>query len=202
MLTLAALAVGCSDFTSSGDTLPEADAAELAEVLVETGFVGFEGGAGAPQAVAGAEASPTPFSFTINESGPCEGGGTMAINGSASGNIDAEAGTGQLGYTYTLTPNGCQVTTQSQKTFTITGDPNIEVTGDLDLSQTAFVFEFGYNGRFAWTEANAGEGVCAIDLTANFDMTLDETSGEPTSMTANMQGTVCGYNINRSLSVG
>lgn len=199
LLTGVALAACGSDFTSSGDPLTEAEAGELAEVLVEQGFVGFAGSG--PQQAPGAEAAAVPFTFTINESGSCDGGGTVSISGSASGNIDENNGTGNLSYDYTVTPNGCQVTTESQRVFTITGDPNIKVSGDLELTETLFDFTFGYDGKFQWTEGTRS-GACGVDVTATIEMTFSGTTGELISVTASMQGTVCGYTVNRSLTVG
>jgi hypothetical protein len=196
LLALGALAACGGDLTSSGDPLTQTEAGELAEALIDVGFVGF-GGTTAPQAAPG-EAGAVPFTYTISESGSCEGGGTASISGTVSGDFSETDGTGNATFDYTVTPNGCQVTTESDLVFTISGDPNISVSGSMTITETQFDFDFTYDGQFAWTSSDDRSGAC---VSVDISMSLDAV-GEPTSVTATMNGEVCGHSVSRSLSVG
>jgi hypothetical protein len=186
-------------FTASGDPVTESEAADLAQGLVQGGFAGFGSFAGAPSRAPSATA--TNVTITLNDTAPCEGGGTVALNGSMTANVDQSGNSGTFGFNYTVAPSGCQITTGGGKTFTINGDPNLKAQGDFTFSSgtnsETFQGSLSYNGKFKWTSSDGRAGACGVDLTANYNFTFATTA----TGTATMSGTVCGVTVNRSVSV-
>ncbi|MBI2071872.1 MAG: hypothetical protein HYT81_02340 [Gemmatimonadetes bacterium] len=198
-----ALALGLAacggDFTSSGDSLTESEAAELAEELAEGGFVGFGGQAAAPMGAPGEAAARV--TIILSDTYPCdEGGGTgtVAVAGSMTADINETTGTGTFEFNYTIAPHGCQVTTSGGKVFTLDGDPNLGVAGNFTWSQTSAEGTLTYDGRFKWEASDGRAGACGVDLTANYDFNFSSTGS---SGSATVSGTVCGVTVNRTVSV-
>jgi hypothetical protein len=188
-------------FTSSGDALTQTEAADLAEALAQGGFAGFGSfGAAAPSRAPGAAA--TTITQTLAETVPCDSGGTVAINGSVTGNINQTASGGTISFNYTAVPNACVVPTSGGKKFTISGDPNLKAQGDFTFTigstSEAFQGSLNYGGKFGWTSSDGRAGACGLDLTANYDFTF---SGSSATGTATLSGTVCGVSVSRSVSV-
>ena len=186
-------------FTASGDALTESEAADLAEGLVENGFAGFGGAAGAPSRAPSMPAANV--TVTLDDTAPCEGGGTVALKGSLSVNVNQAGTSGTFGFDYTVAPSGCQLIAGG-KTFTINGDPNIKANGDFSFTSgtntETFEGSLNYDGKFGWTSSDGRAGACGVDLTANYDFTF---GGTTTTGTATLTGSVCGVTVNRSVSV-
>ena len=188
----------CKDFTASGDPLTPAEANEMAEALVGGGFPGTGGVGAAPSAAPANEAAPAErITLTINDSSPCEGGGTVALAGTLTADVNTQTKTGELNYNFTLSPNACVVTTEGNKTFTIAGDPNLKGEGNLNWSQTTFQGDFTYKGKFQWTANDGRAGACGVDLEAHVNV----SSGTSGSASASLTGSVCGATVNRNVSI-
>ena len=189
MVTLTA----CSSFTASGDPLNESEAGELAGAMVGQGFPGTGGaGAAAPAVPGGVAASPRApagkITVGIDDSAPCQGGGTVALSGNMTLDLNQTAQTGSVDYNFTLTPAGCKVTTQAGKTFTLTGDPNLKGEGTLDWQTASIGGTIKYSGKFKWEASDGRAGECGVDLSGNFNLA---TSGVGGSANAGLTGTVC-----------
>ena len=200
MTALFALALSaCSEFSSTGDPLSEVEASDLAGALVGQGFPGFGGvGEAAPHAAAPSGSSAAPaekLTITINDSGPCQGGGSVALAGTLTADVNQQAQTGSLEYKYTVSPNACVITTQGGKTFTLTGDPNLSGEGKLDLTAASFKGTLKYEGKFNWT-GDSREGVCGVNLEAKFDLSFTSVN-----RSASVTGKVCGVSVNRSVTI-
>lgn len=187
----------CSDFTSSGDPLTDAEAAELAAVFAEEGFAGFEGVASPAQSPGANDEADARVTLTINDSGPCDGGGTATIAGTVTADIDEQAGTGTLEFEYTLTPTNCVFTTEGDKVFTISGDPNLKASGNMDLTETSLEGQFNYEGKFSWTEGSRA-GACGVNIQVNYDFTF---GGTTLNGSASVTGEVCGVTVNRTITI-
>lgn len=201
--SLAALSVivvlsGCSDFTASGDPLSDAEASALAAAIVGQGFPGLGGigAAPAPGMPGAAAAAAEKVTINLNDSGPCQGGGTVALVGQLTADVNQESRTGSLEYDFTLTPAGCVVTAEGGATFTLTGDPNVRGEGKLDWSTTSFSGSLKYSGKFLWQSAGRS-GACGVDLEASLNL----TSGTSSSASASLSGSVCGVSVNRSVVI-
>ncbi len=193
---------GCGgNFTASGDPLSDSEAADLASALAEGGFAGFGTFGAAAPSRAPREAA-TSITVAIDEAPPCDGGGTTAIKGSMTADVNQAGTGGTFKFNYTVAPNGCKVTTSGGKTFTLTGDPNLKVQGDFTFSDTGTASSFQgsltYDGKFNWTSSDGRAGACGVDLTANYNFSFN-TSGS--SGSATLTGTVCGVTVNRQVTV-
>jgi len=195
----AALALGlaaCGDFTSSGDPLSESEAADLAAEIVEGGFVGFGAQGAAPQGAPGEAAARV--TITLNDTAPCDGGGTVAVAGTMTADVNQTTGAGTFEFNYSVAPSACQVTTSGGKTFTLTGDPNIQVQGNFNWSETSADGSLTYDGKFKWTSSDGRSGACGVNLEATYDFNFGTTGS---SGTATLSGSVCGVTVNRTISV-
>jgi hypothetical protein len=149
----------CSDTTATGDPLTDAEATELAGMIVSQGFAGFGDVTSGPALAPGAAENTTAkITVTINQTGPCDGGGTAALNGTLTANIDTIAKTGTLGFDYTIAPNGCEVTSRSGVVFALTGDPNLAVGGDFSFGNNTFTGSLSYDGKFLWEASDGRSG--------------------------------------------
>lgn len=197
---LCALILGlaaCSDFTSSGDPLTDAEAGELAAVLAEEGFAGFGGAPSPAMAPRANDEAAARITITINDTGSCEGSGTVALAGTLTADINEQAGTGTIEYSYTIVPNNCRVTTESNKVFTLNGDPNIEGAGVLNFGQNSYDGSLTYKGKFRWEEGTRS-GACGVNLTVTYDFTV---GGTTVNGSASVTGEVCGVSVNRTVTI-
>ncbi|GBD32280.1 hypothetical protein HRbin33_01244 [bacterium HR33] len=185
----------CGDPASSGDALTEAEAAELAAAIAESGFLTPPAGASAHQSPAGPADRIT---ITINETAPCEAGGTAALSGSVTVDFDQQTGAGTMELNYTMTPSNCAVRTESGRVFTLSGDPNLKVTGQFNISETSFGGSITYEGGFAWRADDGRAGGCRMNMRATYDFSLTETT---MNGTATISGEVCGHSVNRTITV-
>jgi hypothetical protein len=193
---LAALAVvSCGNPSSTGDRLTEAEAAELAAAVAQAGFLGAPGGFG-PQH---SPAEPSDrVTVTINETNSCEAGGTAALSGSVTVEFNQQTGSGTMVYDYTMTPSNCALRTGSGRVFTLSGDPNLSVKGQLNLSQTSWRGSVNYGGGFRWRSDDGRAGACRVSMQATYDFTFSETS---VTGTATVSGDFCGHSVNRTGTV-
>jgi hypothetical protein len=203
-LGAAVLATGCSDAVSTGDPLPEADAEELSAALIELGFADPSGAFHRtnPDLPPGIAMAPSAnFTYTVNQTRSCHGSGTVALAGKIEASSNDAGTEGSLDFDYTFIPSGCEVTTRSQKQYTVAGDPHIKVSGGLDAAETSTGATLDgtlkYEGGFTW-EGEDGSGGCKFDISAAyaFESTESSFSGEVT-----VSGEVCGISVNHTESI-
>ena len=191
LLALVGFAVACGDGpTSSGDPLTQAQAQALAGVIIANSFP--SGPALSPAAAAGAESAT--ITQTIDVSGPCPEGGTIAFNGSSNVDVASDQTSATLGYDYTLTHDACVATGDDGTVFTLNGNPNVHAHGTINYDQeTGFDGSLNYDGGVEWMAGDMS-GACQIDLSANVSFTTGEGS-------ASVSGSVCGFSISVSSSI-
>ncbi len=183
---------GCGDLFSSGDQLSEAEAAELAAEIAEAGFILPPTGGAAQRAPADR------ITIALSESAPCEAGGTAGVSGSLTLDFNPQTRAGTMQFSYTLTPTNCGVRTASGRVFTLSGDPNLEVTGQFNITETSFGGSITYEGGFRWRSDDGRAGDCRLSMQATYNLTATETT---VSGTATVSGKVCGHNVNRNITV-
>jgi hypothetical protein len=126
----------------------------------------------------------------ITQTVPCQGGGTINVTGSYTNTL-GNAGTGNVAFDLRQVPNNCVMTT-SQGAYTVNGNPDFTITGDLSVTAWNLgVFHFTYGGGFRWS-GRGGSGSCSIDLTYNFNYATSSVSAS---------GHICGYVINFNQTV-
>jgi hypothetical protein len=202
----AVLALGvaaCSDSTSStGDPLTQAEAEDLAALMVEGGLAGFAGiPTGGPQAAPGEAGARV--TLTINETGECSIAGGVTLDGEWTIDVNDETGDGTFEWDYSVDPNNCQEEAGSGVVFTLNGDPNVAVQGDLNWSgsETGGTLEgaLDYSGGIAWTTDDDRAGTCGVDITATYDITWNNQE-ESGSGTVTVSGSVCGVSVDNSVT--
>lgn len=189
----------CGDAASSGDPLTAAEAAELAAVFAEDGFAGFDAAASPGMQAPGSDnAAAVRITQSISGTESCEGSGTVAFSGTVTVDVDDQTGNGTIEFDYTIAPANCRVVTESNNTFTISGDPNIQGAGQFNITDTGFNGSLTYEGGFRWEAADGRAGACAINLESNYNFT---TSGTTVNGSATISGTVCGHSVSRSITI-
>ena len=181
--------------TNSGDqpTAQEVDelVAELFESLADLFTGGFTSPSVAMPFAPGLSLSvaSVPIDETINESAACDGGGTVSVSGSITGDVDEQAGEGDIHMDVTENVNNCLVVGETT-TFTINTDPPIRMIGDFSVSQTSISADFNIGGGFRFTTDDDRSGSCAIDIRVDLSITSQGIVNESVS------GSVCNRNIN------
>ena len=193
----AVVAMGCGNGTGpTGDLLSDAEVEALAGALMGTALgegLGDLGGAQSQHSEHVVNAEPVTFNFSINETGSCPGGsGTVQITGSLSGTIDDQTGEGTLALDFTQTMNACVFETAAGL-FTVSGDPNIRMSGDMSWNAEGPTGEstFGYKGGFAWSDSEGRSGTCGIDVSIAWSAT-----------SASFSGKICGNSYSGSVNIG
>lgn len=165
---------------NSGDALTEA---ELQAV--------FGAMAGAFETVGAAPAAaPARATYSANQtfdaSAPCESGGTISVNGSASGTVDDVSGEVDVTYHLRLTPSQCTVPTETTS-ISLDGAPYIQWDMDLFVSETLIEISGTQSGGLSFTADDGRSGSCAFDVDFSGSVDLSAQSG-----TSSVSGTVCG----------
>ena len=177
-----------------GDPLTADEAEALAEVVAGTLFSTWEqssGPAPAP-ALAPALASGT---LQVDDVFPCELGGSVAVSGSVSFNVDDQTGDGTINFSVTSVHNACAGESQGGIAFTLTGAPDIEASFSAVSEGDAFSFSGGYEGAVAW-ETGEKSGTCSVDVEFSLSGNLATETGS-----ASITGQVCDATISHTLEL-
>ena len=158
----------------------ELTSSEVAAVLATLGSA-FETAAGGAQA-APAQA-PISVSETFDVTVPCESG-TLVVSGSISGSVDDVTFDSDLTTTVSWDPNGC-VVHDGTNTFTVDGDPRVELVLHLTSTQVALTVTGTETGGFSFTSSDGRSGSCALDVTFSI-------ATAPTGVERTVTGTICG----------
>lgn len=177
------LVAACGDPVSFGDPLTDEEAASISAMLGGAAANGFNQGFQSPAAAAPytAPEDVIQFSQAVSYSGLCAGGGSVNIQGKASGSIDTATESGTLSLDVQASASQCQAV---HNTVTFTVDANLSLSGDFEFANGVPVGnnEFTYKGQFEWTSDDARSGGCKIDVR----LTITPTGAGV------VNGTVCG----------
>lgn len=175
-----------------GDSLTEAEAAALAEVVAGTLFSTWESEAAAAPALAPARASGT---IQVNDELPCEFGGSVAVSGSLAFDVDDETGDGTLQFSVTQVHDDCAAESEDGIGFILNGAPNI-TSSFIIISDASFLsFTGDYEGAISWA-TDEKSGRCSIDV--EFELTGDVLAE---TGSASLTGRVCGVTFQHSLDL-
>lgn len=193
---LAALAVaGCGDATGVTGDLTEAEAADLANLIFQLGFLNSQT-LGTPQAVDGPARVIETFTETVQTTASCPQGGTVGLDATLDFAYDSDTGDSSVDYSITQTHTDCAGQGPQGHSFTLNGNPNVTfgLTADTNVQSTSTTWSGGMNGGLSW-ESDGGSGSCTVAL---------EYSGSSAGQSASfsMSGTVCGHSISQNYSVG
>jgi hypothetical protein len=192
---LAAVALGAAacdggSATAPGDArLTQAQALSLSRSIFAIG-AGMSAG-NVPSGARGARiqtaAGSNAFTFTLDTSVPCPAGGSTALAGTLAGSYDGVAKTGQVQANLAVTHESCAVKTDDGATFTLNGDPKIDVGLNAASGANGLTaFHLTEGGAFTWSRGDGSSGRCTVDL-----------AGDLVSGTQNVRvtGTFCGFAV-------
>ncbi len=188
-LLLSCAAIGLAACGGDGATAPEADLtpAEAADVLEALTTVSSLSNFG-PVALRSVDlktlqslGSQPALTEQLDESIPCPEGGSTRARGAVTVNDSTGDATIDVRQTYT----DCAVRTESNRTWTINGDPDIRTI----FSSTASSFTGSLRGAVVATSAGTS-GRCTVNVTMSL-----------TASAVIISGTVCGESVADSISV-
>ena len=195
LLTAAALAAcDAGGATAPRNTpLTAAQAASLNRALLATGasFASGSVPAGARGARSMNAVGSGAFSFTFNTTAPCVPSGKVGVAGTVGGSVDAVGRTGTVSASLGVTHQGCAVKTDDGATFTLNGDPRIDVVlNAASAAQALTAFELTQKGAFTWSNGGSS-GRCTVDVTASL------VAG---TQNVRLSGTFCGFPVDGTIA--
>jgi len=177
--------------TSTGD-ISEAEATALAGVIMEN-VIGNSGSI--PSAVNGPQLVPFEANTSVEFAAECPLGGTVAVMGDASVAGDTETEEFAVGYTVSHTHNACRAMGEDGSEFTLNGNPDLSLDMTVELVGETIDWDGSVDGAVDWM-VDGREGTCVVDYQFSGAATLEQ------SVTANVTGTVCGFTVSQSFTVG
>ncbi|HET7230134.1 MAG TPA: hypothetical protein VFJ16_09040 [Longimicrobium sp.] len=134
------------------------------------------------------------FSFTFNTTQPCTPSGNVAVGGTLVGAANATARTGTLQANLALNHQGCTVKADDGSTFTLNGDPRIDVALNAASGPAGLTaLQLTEAGAFTWSRGDGNSGRCTVNVTANL------VAG---TQTVQLSGTFCGFPVDGTVPVG
>lgn len=169
----------CSDGTSpsEGDDLSETEVQGISTELVTGAMAGMVAGLGGSGPAPAPSGPPVEFAANINHTVPCEGSGTIDLAVSLDGTVDTETGDGTLAMEVIEEINNCRVNVEGTN-FTVNGNPNITMSGNIQTSGESTSGTLGYDGGFTWESDDGRSGSCTIDVDIDFSATSLSYQGQ------------------------
>ena len=185
---LALTVVACGDSLTGTDAgVEELSDAEVA-AFVDAFFGAFdaaEADIDAQEAAAAPAQAPQSLSFSADISVPCESG-SLDVSGSVDVTFDDVTDYEDGRFEVSINPMGCLVG-QGTNTFTVDGDPRVDIVVDFTVDADGEHIEGMMNGGFSFASDEL-TGSCAIDVSFSF-----ESDGVSAGVTT-VSGTICGLN--------
>ena len=185
---LATLVVACGKSpTDAGDQLTQQESLAIyAEVSLAIAQALSSVSYSAPPQ-GGPSATSVPFSGSLSYSGPCTAGGNVSVAGSYDGSYDNAVTNYTYNYDMTMTFGSCK-SSGAGGVFTITGDPDLTVTGGFTWTTGTYHYTYSERGGVSFSTSDGRSGSCGI----SYDATADY-SGSATSVI--LTGNICGVDI-------
>lgn len=194
---LAALAAvfalgACGDDLTSTGEISEAEATALAGVIMENVIANT---GSAPSAVNGPQMVPFESNTSVEFAAECPLGGTVGIMGDASISGDTETEELAIGYTVSHTHNACRAMGENGNEFTLTGNPDLSMEISVEFVDEVIDWGGTIEGAVDWS-TEGREGTCVVDYQFEGSATLQQ------SASASVTGSVCGFTVSQSFSIG
>ncbi|HEX9936651.1 MAG TPA: hypothetical protein VGB15_05995 [Longimicrobium sp.] len=193
---LAACDAGGATGPRGGDAqLTAGQAAWLNRAMLNTGMSLASGEV--PGGVRGTRRTTAPgsgsFSFTFNTTHPCSPSGNVALAGTVGGTADAVARTGTVQANVGVKHQGCTIKTDDGATFTVNGDPDLDVTLNAASGPNGLTaFTLTETGAFTWSRAGAS-GRCEVNVSATL------VAG---TQNVKLSGSFCGFPVDGTVTAG
>lgn len=196
----AGLAACGEDSTGPSDSLSEAEAQAVAQVLLSQTFEAGDPSSAGPGAVAAqypVASAPVEFGSEGDITLPCPLGGSLAVARSLSGTFDDE--TGELSFDFSLTSVHQQCAVQPEEledVLVLSGAPNLASTLELDQdAQGAVTVAGSIIGAVGW-ELGDRAGTCEVSVNFSGTGTAEGSASNAVS------GSVCGVQFSEESFVG
>ena len=185
----------CGDSTGLDVDLSEAEAAALAEAVMQVA-ISATNGPSAVASVSGPQAAPYSSEANVSFTADCLLGGTVLVNGTLEVSGDDETGEGRVALSVSHDHAGCVVESENGVVFTFDGAPKLEL---------ALVLESDGEGELGWSGTIAGavdwatderEGRCTVALAFNGLVSEAESAIEVA-----VEGAVCQRAVDLSWSL-
>ncbi len=186
----------CDESPTNVGDLSQAEAEALAEVVGAQVINGAFGASQRGTAASGPAAAIVSYEESLSFTGECEFGGTVSVDADLQGQVDDQTGEGTVSFTLTQIHDGCVGESDDGTVFTLYGAPSVTAQLDMEVSEEMFAFDGSFDGAVDWTAGEDREGTCTIDVTFSVDTNAGMQSGS-----ASMQGSVCGIDFSKSLSI-
>jgi hypothetical protein len=168
---------GADPNTFSGD-----DAAAIAPAYSEMA----ESDLGAPS-FSGAALDVVTTTTSFTRSHTCPVSGSVKVQGTLVVTVDRTAHSATSQLNATRTDSACAFTARGGRTLTITGNPNIVVTGSWSVANgVPGIRTVTHQGSFSWAGSGGGSGTCTVDLTSTWD---------PAAHSVHVVGTFCNRTV-------
>ena len=194
-IALIVAAGACDESPTNVGDLSQAEAEALAEVVSSQVIDGAFGASQRGSSASAPAAATVNYEESVSFTGECELGGTVSIDADYEGEMDDETGEGTLSFVMTQMHDGCMGEADDGTVFTLDGAPSVTAELDMEVAEEMFAFDGSYNGAVDWATGDR-DGTCTIDVTFSVDLNGGMQSGS-----ASMQGSVCGIDFSKSLSI-
>ena len=187
-------AAACDKSTGLPAEITQADANQLAADMIAVGTLGQSDMGISPSfsmsVGSGASASasvPVEINNTFTVTKQCPQGGQVTVAGTIVGSGDDATHSLTLDADATRIDTNCAFPTR-HGVLTLSGNPNIEYTGYLNIVNSALVGlqMQTHTGSFTWARGGFS-GTCAVDLDSSFD---------PATRIASVTGSFCEWTVN------
>jgi hypothetical protein len=194
---IAAAALGaCGDSTGIDVELSEAEAAALADAVVQAAIFATGSGPSQPAAVGGPQRAPYSSGASVSFMADCPAGGSVDVDGSVAVSGDDATGESRIELNVSHDHEGCIVESDDGVQFTFDGAPHLNFD---------FVIESDGAGEIGWEGVLAGalewsnderEGRCTIAL--QFGGLISDVES---AIEVSLEGSVCSRAVSHSMSL-
>lgn len=177
--------------------LSEAEAQDLAGVVMVATF-SSTGSVPTQPALSpdGPQAVPFTFAAEIDTTVQCPLGGNVGIAASLEVAGDTESSAGSVEYAMTQIHNACVVMSENGRTFTLWGNPSMNVAFTVQNNGQGVVEWAGsIQGVIDW-QTDGREGSCSVA------MEFAGRDEQGAQSVASMVGSACGFSIDQTMSIG
>ena len=187
----------CGDSTGLDVELSEAEAAALAEAVMQNAIFTTASGPTGPAQASGPAAAPYSSHMEVSFSAPCESGGTVDVDGEAEVSGDNETGEGRIELSVSHEHQGCVVEADNGVVFTFDGAPRLELDLVIESEGEAEVGWSGTIGGAVDWSTDERVGSCTVALTFS-----GLVSDAQDLIEISVEGAVCQRSVDLSWSLG